>query len=68
MSIIFRFFLVIINLLQKNINMHNFYANYSKILDICKRFSNNIVNELGNVPRRGVVPKFLDLEVISPCR
>lgn len=45
MSITFRFFLVIINLLQKTINMHNFYAKYSKILDICKRFLNNIVYE-----------------------
>ena len=45
--------------------MHNFYAKYSKILDICKRFSNNIVTELGNVPRRCVVPKFSDLEVIA---
>ena len=45
--------------------MHNFYAKYAKILDLCKRFSKNLVNELGNVPRRGVVPKFSDLEVIA---
>ena len=45
--------------------MHNFYAKYMKILDICKKFSKNLVNELGNVPRRGVVPKFSDLEVIA---
>ena len=45
--------------------MHNFYAKYVKILDICKHFSKNLVNELGNVPRRGVVPKFSDLEVIA---
>ena len=51
--------------LQKTVIMHNFYAKYAKILDICKRFSNNLVNELGNVPRRGVVPKFSDLEVIA---
>ena len=65
MSIIFRIFVVKINLLQKTIDVHNFYAKYAKILDICKRFSNNLVNELGNVPRRGVVPKFSDLEVIA---
>lgn len=65
MSIIFRIFVVKINLLQKTINMHNFYAKYAKILGICKRFSRNLVNELGNVPRRGVVPKFSDLEVIA---
>ena len=45
--------------------MHNFYAKYAIILDICKHFSKNLVNELGNVPRRGVVPKFSDLEVIA---
>ena len=45
--------------------MHNFYAKYVKILDICKHFSKNLVNELGNVPRRGVVPKFSDFEVIA---
>ena len=65
MSIIFRIFVVKINLLQKTIDMHNFYAKYAKILDICKRFSKNLVNELGNVPRRGVVPKFSGLEVIA---
>src|SRR5574344_1851169 len=65
MSIIFRIFVVKINLLQKTINMHNFYSKYVKILDICKHFSKNLVNELGNVHRRGVVPKFSDLEVIA---
>jgi hypothetical protein len=28
-------------------------------------FSADLVNEKGNIPRRGVVPKFSDLEVIS---
>ena len=65
MSIIFRIFVVKISLLQKTIDMHNFYAKYARIFDICKRFSKNLVNELGNVPRRGVVPKFSDLEVIA---
>ena len=32
---------------------------------ICKDFAGNRVNELGNVPRCGVVPKFSDLEVIA---
>ena len=45
MSINFRTFVVKINLLQKTIDMHNFYAKYAKILDICKRFSKNLVNE-----------------------
>lgn len=47
------------------IYMRNFIANYVRILGICKDFAKNRVNALGNVPRRGVVPKFSDLEVIA---
>ena len=32
---------------------------------ICKQIAGNLVNESGNVPRRGVVPKFSDLEVVA---
>ena len=45
--------------------MHNFIANFVRILGICKDFAGNRVNELGNVPRCGVVPKFSDLEVVA---
>ena len=45
--------------------MHNFIAKFRKILAIYKEFAGNRVNELGNIPRRGVVPKFSDLEVIA---
>ena len=45
--------------------MHNFIANFVKVLDFYKHFAGNRVNELGNIPRRGVVPKFSDLEVIA---
>ena len=38
--------------------MHNSYTKFVKILEICKQFSENLVNESGNVPRRGPVPKF----------
>ena len=44
--------------------MRNFIANFVRILGICKDFAGNRVNELGNVPRCGVVPKFSDLEVV----
>lgn len=54
-----------INLLQKTINIHNFYEKYITILDMCKKFSNNLFNEHGNVPRRGTVSKFSDLEVVA---
>ncbi len=45
--------------------MRNFITNFVRILGICKDFAGNRVNELGNVPRCGVVPKFSDLEVIA---
>ncbi|KIP58963.1 hypothetical protein ST41_01565 [Prevotella pectinovora] len=44
--------------------MYNLYTKFVKILEICKQFSENLVNESGNVPRRGPVPKFSDLEVV----
>lgn len=45
--------------------MRNLNAKFRKILDICKFFSKNLVDERGNMPRRGVVPRFSDLEVIA---
>ena len=45
--------------------MHNFITKFRKILEISKQFAANKVNERGNVPRRGVVPTFSDLEVVS---
>lgn len=45
--------------------MRNFIANFARILEICKDFAGTRVNALGNVPRRGVVPKFSDLEVVA---
>ncbi len=45
--------------------MRNFIADFVRILGICKDFAANRVNEHGNVPRYGVVPKFSDLEVIA---
>ena len=37
--------------------MYNLYTKFVKILEICKQFSENLVNESGNVPRRGPVPQ-----------
>lgn len=45
--------------------MDNFFAKFGKILDVCKHFSKDLVNEHGKKPRRGFVPKFSDLEVIT---
>ena len=49
--------------LVKRSFMHNFIANFLKVLDIYKQLAGNRVNELGKIPCRGVVPKFSDLEV-----
>ena len=57
--------LVVIKTLSSNHRMHNLYTKFVKILEICKQFSENLVNESGNVPRRGPVPKFSDLEVVA---
>ena len=58
--------LVVVKLLRTiALLMRNFIANFVRILGICKDFAGNRVNELGNVPRCGVVPKFSDLEVIA---
>ena len=48
--------LVMFNTLSSNHRMHNLYTKIVKLLEICKQFSENLVNELGNVPRRGSVP------------
>lgn len=43
--------------------MYNFYTKFVKILEICKQYSKNLVNDHGNISRSGPVPKFSDLEV-----
>ena len=47
------------------VDMRNFVAKFGKILEICKKFAENQVNERGNVTRCGVVPTFSDLEVVA---
>ena len=57
--------LKVIKLLIDKYCMHNLYAIFAKILNICKQVAGNLVNESGNVPRRGVVPRFSDFEVVA---
>ncbi len=64
MSLIFSN-LVVFKTLSPNHRMYNLYTKFVKILEICKQFSENLVNESGNVPRRGPVPKSSDLEVVA---
>lgn len=66
----FRISLIFINLvllksLSLNHRMHNLYTKFVRILEICKQFSNNLVNDQGNIVRCGPVPKFSDLEVVA---
>lgn len=65
MSLIFSNLVVYKVLSTIIIYMRNFITNFYRILDVCKKFAGNLVNDLGNIPRRGVVPKFSDLEVIA---
>lgn len=65
MSLIFSNFVVTKQTKLNIFVMRNWTANFVKILDICKHFSKNLVDERGNMPRRGVVPRFSDLEVIA---
>ena len=41
-------------LLIDKYRMHNLYAIFAKLLNICKQIAGNLVNESGNVPRRGM--------------
>ncbi len=53
------------NLVSLNQRMYNLYAKFVKTLGICKQFSGNLVNEFGNIPRRGPIPKFSSVEVVA---
>ena len=52
-------------ILNRYQRMHNFRTKFVKILEICKQFSQDLVNDKGNIIRRGPVPKFSDLEVVA---
>lgn len=60
MLLIFRN-LVVFKTLSSNQRMYNLYTKLVKILEVCKQFSVNLVNELSNVSRRGNVSKFSNL-------
>ena len=48
-----------------NLIMCNLCTKFVKFLEICKKFSKDLVIEKGNVLRPGLVPRFSDLEVIA---
>jgi hypothetical protein len=45
--------------------MRNLTANFGEFLNICNNFGKKFTNEKGNIIRRGVVPKFSDLEMVA---
>ena len=55
----------VMKLLISNQHRHNLPTIFAKYLEICKHFSNDLVNEAGNITHLCVVPKFSDLEVIA---
>ena len=57
--------LKVVKLLIDKYRMHNLYAIFAKFLNICKQVSGNLVNESGNMPRKGVVPRFSDPEIVA---
>ena len=65
MSLIFSILVVSKQLSTIIVDMRNFVTKFGKILEICKKFAGNQVNERGNVTRCGVVPTFSDLEVVA---
>lgn len=56
---------MVFNFLTTKYRMHNLYAIFLKNLNICKRVAGNLVNESGNVPKRGIVPKPSEFEIIA---
>lgn len=57
--------LKVAKLLIDKYRMHNLYAIFAKLLNICKQVAGNLVNESGNIPIRGVVPRFSDLKIVA---
>ncbi|MFZ6023793.1 MAG: IS982 family transposase [Bacteroidota bacterium] len=45
--------------------MHNIRSNFTKILEVVKEILSDEINGKGNYRRRGTVPRFSDIEVIS---
>jgi hypothetical protein len=51
----------------KNLHHAQLNCEFHKNLCIFKKFTKNLVDERGNMPRRGIAPRFYDLEVIALC-
>lgn len=45
--------------------IYNIYAIFTKFLNTCKKVAGNLVNELGNLPREGVVSRLSDFKIVA---
>ena len=54
--------------LNSNHPMHYLFANFVRILEVCKQYSEDLLSDKDNMPRCGVISKFSDLEVIATAR
>lgn len=57
--------LVVFKSLSSNHRMHNLYTKFVKILEICKQFSENLVNAQGNMSRK-YVPSWAKAQILRP--
>ena len=60
MLLIYRI-LVITDAINSNHRMHNLYANFVNILEVCKKYSVDLENHLGNMSKCSVIPTFSSL-------
>ena len=64
MSLIFSN-LVVIKTLSSNHRMYNLYTKFVKILEICKQFSENLVNESANYGDKGYIGADVQLDLFE---
>ena len=57
--------LVVIKTLSSNHRMHNLYTKFVKILEICKQFSENLVNESANYGDKGYIGADVQLDLFE---
>ena len=57
--------LVVIKTLSSNHRMYNLYTKFVKILEICKQFSENLVNESANYGDKGYIGADVQLDLFE---
>ncbi|KIP54344.1 hypothetical protein ST43_11240 [Prevotella pectinovora] len=57
--------LVVIKTLSPNHRMYNLYTKFVKILEICKQFSENLVNESANYGDKGYIGADVQLDLFE---